>query len=239
MISVPWGSDANTCGTSLCVPGVWEGTCFVRSSHRKKQKQLVNYRRWRSFWVSFCLFQRKERERTFLYVLKKKKKSVFLYLSICWKAWGFSLHLFGLLLFSITAALFTSPTAAQLPEVWLYQDFQEALLKSRKISAPWHSCVSSCTVPAVPVKVCRCTKESPEWVTRSHIWPVHNIQQLTFQFPPKSRQGLQKCFNPLQKSFLFCIPVCLQFSFSCGMVSGKAAEQPLLHTTADVGTKEM
>lgn len=101
-----------------------------------------------------------------------------------------------------------------------YQHIQQALLKSRKISAPWNSCVSSCTVPAVPTKVCRCTKDSPEWVIRSHIWPVHEIQQWALQFPLKYREGLQKHFDPLQKSFLFYIPACkISYNNASGSLS--------------------
>ena len=75
---------------------------------------------------------------------------------------------------------------------------------------------------------------------------MHKTQQLALQFPLEYGEGLQKHVDPLQKSFLFYILVCEIFynnaSGSLSAVtwsSGKGAEQPLLHTEADVGTKEI
>lgn len=136
----------------------------------------VLLRRWRSFWVCFCLFPRKERERIFLSAVKKKKKRVVFFCKcICRNGWAFSLYLFGLLLFSITATLFTSPTAARLPEVCLYSHASissQHRSKARRLQHPGTAaCPGALGRRSPPPK--NCCAADPERVTLSHMWPVH------------------------------------------------------------------
>lgn len=121
------------------------------------------------------------------------------------------MYLFGLLLSCITAALFTSPPAARLLRGAVTspgRHSQQALLKYRKISAPWNSCVSSCVAPAVPIEVCGCSKGSPGRVTRSQICPLHRMQHRALQSPIWYREGLWGCVDALKKSFLIYTAVC-------------------------------
>lgn len=65
------------------------------------KKKIVNCRRWRNFCFVFICFKEKK-EKDCSCMCKEKKISVFCKCT-CWNEWDFSLDLFGLPLFSITA----------------------------------------------------------------------------------------------------------------------------------------
>lgn len=52
--------------------------------------------------------------------------------------------------------------------IFLYQHFQQAPLKSRRISAARNRRGSGCTAAAVPVRVCRRTEDSPALAMQPH-----------------------------------------------------------------------
>lgn len=59
--------------------------------------------------------------------------------------------------------------------IFLYQHSQQALLQ-RGFQHPGTAVYLAAAYQSVQM-----TKDSPEWVTRSHIWPVHKTQQLALQ----------------------------------------------------------